>query len=359
MKISKVKARNLYSANVAKPNGGYKKVYGKTKKEVREKAESLALDIRSGKFVEDSKITVYEWLDQWVEHYLLNVSDNTILTYKSIIKNRIKVYLDDKGLQKLTHNDVQKFITTINQKYAPKSVKCTHLVLHRALKDAVLNGFIPVNPADNIILPKVPKNEISPLDREEIAEFIDTAYKEEPFYADIFEFMLLTGLRVGEITGLTFDNYYPETKSIIVKQQYLRKVKKFAPPKHNVVREIVLSERAIKIIENRSKNNIPTFNPNNLIFTSVNFKILNDGTLRQAFSRIKEKINKPNLRLHDLRHTFATATLDAGTDIKTLQKLLGHSDATFTMNKYAHSSRLMQEDAAKRMDVYFENLTQN
>ena len=67
-------------------------------------------------------------------------------------------------------------------------------------------------------------------------------------------------------------------------------------------------------------------------------------------------IGRPELRIHDLRHTFATLTLAAGTDIKTLQKRLGHSDATFTMNKYAHSTLTMNKNAANDLEELYSSL---
>lgn len=356
MKISKVKNRNLYSANVPKPGGGYKKVYGKTKKEVKEKVEDLSFEIKSGNFVEDNRITLYEWLDEWSKNYLIDVSENTRITYQRAIKQRIKPYLKDKRLQNLTHNDIQSFITRINSLYAPKSVLNAHLVIHRALRDAQRNGYIPFNPADEIILPKIIKTEMTALDKNEIKEFINIAYENEPYYADVFEFMILTGLRVSEISGLTIDNYNSETKVLKVEKQYLRNLKKFTPPKHNVEREIVLSDRAAKIIEKRINSEDPKLNPNKVIFMNKKNGILSSSTISKVFYRIRDKFNKPNLRLHDLRHTFATMVLDSGTDIKTLQELLGHSDATFTMNKYSHSTKLMQVNAAKNLNQY---LTQN
>lgn len=364
MKISKVKGRNLYSANVPKPDGGYKKVYGKTKKEVREKANSLAFDIRSGKFVERNDLTYSEWLDDWSENYLINVSQSTKLAYDSIIRNHLKPFFKDKPIQKITHNDVQTLIQKLSAKLAPKSVKNIHLVVHRSLKDAKINGYIPFNPSDDIILPKQVKQEMLVLNKEEIHNFLDLAYKTEPEYADCFEFLILTGLRLSEFIGLTEDSYNVQKGTLKIDKQYQVPLKQFTPPKHGVTRTIVLPPRAAEIINSRIEENkvfegVKEYNPNKLIFCNSVGTFFIRSTLLKALRRVSSQIGYPTLRIHDLRHTFATLSLDSGVDIKTVQKLLGHADATFTMNKYAHSTDLMNIDASKKINDYLQNLTQN
>ena len=361
MKISKVKDRNLYYCNVRKPDGKYKKVYGKTKKEVREKADSLTSDIREGRFVETNKITVSEWLKEWSDNYLINITELSQMTYKSVVNNHLIPYFGNKKLQNLAHNDIQRMVNEFNSKLSCRTVQNIHLVLHRALGDAVVNGFIKFNPADNIKLPKEQKKPLSVMDITEVFKFIDLCYKLIPDYADCFEFLVHTGLRIGEFTGLTIDSFDRENKRLKIDKQYLGKVKKFGLPKNGVIRFVGLSDRAFEIIEerleviNKIRKNHPKFNPDNLLFLNPDFKMISQRTLRKKIKIVGREMNKPDLRVHDLRHTFATISLESGTGIRTIQERLGHSDPTFTMNKYAHSTMNMNMLAAENLNKIFNN----
>lgn len=355
MKISKVKDRNLYFCSVRKPNGKYTKVYGKTKKEVREKAGELDFTIKSGKFVENNKITLKDWCNQWCDNYLINVTESTAITYKGITQNRIIPYFNNKKLQDLSHNDIQVFVNSLTRELSPKYIHNIYLVLHRCLKDARNNGYISSNPADDIILPKIQAKEMNVLTESEVIEFIDTAYEIEPHYADCFDFLLNTGLRVGEMIGMTFDSFDPETKILTVNQQYSRRTKKFTLPKHGKVRTIVLSNRAVQIIQNRyeKQKDLERINVNNLVFLSKNWGVIADKVLRDSFKKICRAIGKPDLRIHDLRHTYTTICLANGVDIKTLSANLGHTSPMFTLNKYSHSTLNMQIKSAGVIDEIF------
>lgn len=361
MKITKRSDRNLYQTSVKLPNGKYKRVYGKTKREVREKAESLFFDIRSGKFVENNNIPMSEWCKEWCENYLINITESSRKTYITILNKHIIPYFGEKKLRNITHNNIQQFINS-RHNLSPKYIKNIHLVLHRCLRDAKTNGFIAVNPADNILLPKLEHKEMNILNENEIKDFLEVAYLTEPDYADCFEFMLMTGLRVGEFSGLPIDAYEPRTHTLLIKQQYNRRLGKITPPKHDKVRSIVLSKRSEEIIQKRIvevKNVHPRINRYNLIFLTPRMTIMNDNTLRDVFKRIVGKINKPDLRIHDLRHTYTTIALESGVDLKTLSQNLGHTSPSFTLNKYSHSTFNMQKDSAEKIDNFFENLPQN
>lgn len=358
MKISKRKDRNLYFAYVRQPNGKYTKVYGKTKKEVKEKAESLSLDYKEGKFAETNDLTFESWNNEWLENYLINVSESTQVTYTKLVKTYVNPYLGSKRIQKITHNDIQVLINKLSKRLAPKTIRNIYLVIHRSLKDAKLNGYIAFNPGDDIILPKAQKREMEVLSKDEMKEFLNIAYEQEPEYADCFEFLILTGLRMGEFIGLTIDSYNPETRKLNIFKQFSLSVNKFTPPKYDIRRTIFLGDREHEIIMKHIKEVkklrkiFPEKNKDNFIFLNPDFERIRDNTLRHVLKRIAKKIGKPDLRVHDLRHTNATLALASGIDIKTISQNLGHSTTQFTMNKYAHSTEDMQKRGVDLMNDF-------
>lgn len=369
MKISKRKDRDLYYANVRKPDGSYQKVYGKTKREVRSKYDELTEQVVSGRYVKNSPVTVQKWSGTWVENYFLNLKNSTIKTYKSYLSIHILPYFGKRKVQSIKKADVQVFVNKLSKSgLSASTVKKVYLVLHKMLNDAVSAELISTNPCNGIILPKQGKTAMEVLSEDEIKDFLDMADSLYPEYTDVYEFFLLTGLRVGELLGLTFDRYNPEEHSILIDRQ-LNKGDgySFTTPKHDVVRTVYLSEQAEEIILNRSKRDFKLRkmlggvyqNKDGFIFTTVEGGHLTHEILYRRFKRISKRINRANLRIHDLRHTFATMALKSGMDIKTLQTTLGHSDSTFTLNRYGHSTNAMQREAVSKYGEMFKELTQN
>ena len=94
------------------------------------------------------------------------------------------------------------------------------------------------------------------------------------------------------------------------------------------------------------------YNPMNLVFTNVEGGHLAKATVYNCFKRIVKDIGFPEMRFHDLRHTYAMLTQENGDDIKTLQKNLGHATAAFTLDMYGHVSERMKQESAKRMEAF-------
>ena len=98
-------------------------------------------------------------------------------------------------------------------------------------------------------------------------------------------------------------------------------------------------------------------NPHNLVFTDGTGKHMAVYTFYRHFKKIAAQIGRPDARPHDLRHTAATVAIASGADIKSVQDLMGHATASFTLNVYAHTSDQMKRDTAARMQSYYDGLT--
>ena len=98
-------------------------------------------------------------------------------------------------------------------------------------------------------------------------------------------------------------------------------------------------------------------NPDNLVFTNEYGRHYMIITFYREFKRIVTSIGRPDARPHDLRHTAATVAIASGADIKSVQSLLGHSTASFTLNTYVHASQKLMEDTANRIDAYYKGIS--
>ena len=249
---------------------------------------------------------------------------------------------------------------------SPKTVRNIHGVLHRTLEQAKLLGYIKVNPADAAVTPRVEKKQVEAMDVDDIGKFlaaIQGSKYEYPMFVAVF-----TGLRQGELLGLTWDCVDFENGLLLINKQHNR-VKgdtefRFASLKNDKARVLTAADEVMEVLRlQKQRQNAWAAalgdgwsNPDNLVFTTEFGRYINNKILYQNFKRIMRKLGKPNLRFHDLRHTYAVNSLRAGDDIKTVQENLGHATASFTLATYAHATPGMKRESAKRMTEFIRSV---
>ncbi|MBC3804567.1 tyrosine-type recombinase/integrase [Acetobacterium fimetarium] len=341
-----------------------KSVYGSGQQEVRKKMNAITAAIDNGDYKEPSKLTISEWLDIWIEEYSLSLKPLTVKSYKTQIETHIKPTLGRVKLSALAPHHIQKFYNKLNADYSPKTIKNIHGVLHKGLQQAVILGYIRVNPAEGCKLPKVVKTQIMPMDKTIIPAFLE-AIKGHQF-ENIFIVDLFTGLRQSEIIGLTWDCIDFDAGTIYIYRQYQRLIGSYqwATLKNGKTRLIkpaklvmdTLKAEKIKQTENRLRAGSAWQNPENFVFTNELGEYVKHPTLLKHYKKVVTGIGYPELRFHDLRHSFAVVSLQAGDDIKTVQENLGHHSASFTMDTYAHVTDAMRKESSERMDTLIQSL---
>ena len=257
-----------------------KSISGKTQCEVAKKLKEITTSIDTGTYLPSCKLTVGEWLNTWISEYTADWKPLTVCNYSKQIQKHLIPRLGAAKLEDLDTHTIQLFYNSLTKSgLAPKTIKNIHGVLHAALEQAISNGYIHKNPTAGCKLPKVVRPEIKPLEPEEIARMLKEAKKDA--YDNLFIVAMFTGMRQGELLGLSWDN----VKAVI--------------------------ERA----------NIP-----------------------------------PDVRFHDLRHSFAVTSLYTGDDVKTVQANLGHATAQFTLDVYGHVTQKMRQESAMRMQAFYNHL---
>lgn len=348
-----------------KPLSAY--VSGKKKKEVLERMQELLCDVHSGNYLTPSKLTLGEWLDIWLQEYQGSKKPMTVRNYTGTINKHIRPGLGGTRLTKLTNLMIQRFYNSLcegEHPLAPKTVKNVHGILHKALDQAVKSGELKVNPSCNCVLPKMVQHEIKPLEPDEITRFLQNL-EGEP-YKNLFLTAFFTGMRQGELLGLSWDRVDFKNGIIEIRQQLqcIDGVYSLQTPKHDKVRIIApvqlvmdaLKEEYETQRKNRQLLGKAWKNEWNLVFTDETGKLLVRRTVDKHYKKILEKSGIEEHRFHDMRHTFAVSMLDAGEDLKTLQENLGHATAAFTLSQYAHVSQKMRLQSSKRMNDYFQKL---
>jgi len=353
------------------PNTGkqiQRSVYGKTQKDVQQKLHKILTEIDEGDYMEAEKITVGDWLDLWLRDYTINLKPATMAAYEEHVHVHLKPYLGNIMLDKLTSQRIQRLYNMLlrEKKLAPKSIINVNGVFHSALERARKLGYLKTNPLDGVILPRIEKRQLQTMENDDIIRFLE-AIKDSP-YGDILFVTLFTGLRQGEVLGLTWDCVDFENNTLLINKQHNRvkgeKDYKFSSLKNERVRMLTVAKDVMVVLrrqkekqeiwakELRSAYN----NDENLVFTNELGRFIANQALYRNYKSIMKKIGLGNLRFHDLRHAFAVNSLRAGDDIKTVQENLGHATASFTLSTYAHASQGMKRESAKRMECFIRSL---
>lgn len=346
-------------------------IYGSTQAEVRKKITAILREVDNGTYQAPDKTTVSEWLDTWMKTFCVTkVKPLTYSTYETVIKTHIKPSIGAVKLQAVKGLHVQRLYNGMTEKgLSAKTVKNTAAILHKAFSVALKQGMMQVNPCDAAELPKAQHKEIKPFTDAEIPRFLE-AIDAHPM-RNVYALCLFAGLREGEALGLSWSQVDFKSGRITVSQQLQREKRKggvyyiadttksgkprtIEPPP--IAFEYLQMER-VKQLERRLAAGPLWDNPDDLVFTDGMGKHLAIHTFYKHFKKIAESIGRPDARPHDLRHTAATVAIAAGSDIKSVQDLLGHATASFTLNVYAHTSEQMMRDTASRMQNYYDNLT--
>jgi len=349
-------------------------ISGKTQKEVREKMQEIAVLLNTGAYQKPSKMTLGEWLQMWKNTYLNGVKATTRLNYEQHIKNHIVPALGAVRLEALKTHMIQAFYNDLSHPHgkkgglSAKTIKNIHGVLHKALQQAVVEAHIRINPADACILPRVERKEISPLDSPEIMAFMKEIQGNR--FERVFLTTLFTGLRRGEVCGLTWDCVNLENRTIHVNKQLQASTEdgrqyRLVPTKNGKGRTLVIPPFVAEVLKKQkieqSKQQLKVGkywnNPEGYVFTNEIGQHISPHTLYHTYKKVVAKIGIPTARFHDLRHSYAVAAIRAGDDIKTVQGNMGHATASFTLDVYGHVTAEMKQDSADKMEKFIETVS--
>lgn len=371
-------------------NGKRKSVYGATHSEVRKKLNEILNDISKGCCIEPSKETFGCWLQEWLITYALpTVKQSTYVSYEGYIRIHLLPELGETMLTALNREQIQRFF---NKKSAgspdkkglsPKSLKNIYNMLNSTLEQAVTNEKIIRNPLRGIKLPKIVKKEIRILETDEQIKLQTAARNSPEPQAFGIIFTLSTGVRLGELLGLKQSDLNYQRHSVIVRRTVGRLqrvdengslIKRGAgiktteivvrsPKSANSQREIPLFDElwnelllyCEKMKAMMDDFGIP-YNQDSYVFCNYSGNPYDPRVYEDLFKRTLKAANLERINFHALRHTFATRALEAGMDIKVLSSILGHAQASTTLNLYAHALADHRKLSMDKMSEYYSDI---
>ena len=252
---------------------------------------------------------------------------------------------DDLILEDLTCNSIQHVINTmVSSGLAWSTISHTYTLISQALSQAQNYGLPDKSYLlRGVILPKKQKKRVRAVSPEQQRLF---RAKNDSFHAPHFEFLLQTGIRVGELIGLQQQDIDVRARSITIQRNYYRG--SYQTPKTDESRrEIPLSVRAWRILQER----ITLGQPSAPVFRGAAGRVLNYRSMLAAYKRTLQAASLPDCGIHALRHTFATELLRRGANIKVISDLLGHNSIKTTCDIYSDVTIDMKLSAVSLLDA--------
>lgn len=329
-----------------------KAFYGKTREDVLRKAQTFALKRDAGGFAPASRdVTVGAWLDRWLETFIKpNREPKTLKSYSDCIRIHLSPALGRTPLRKLVSQDVRKLLLEKEKDgLGSSSLRNIRATLRAALNQAWKEGLIEQNVAAKVTPPKVQPKEPTHLEPGEAAYFLESI--EGHHLAPFFAFALSTGLRLGEATGLRWEDVDFERRTASIRVQLQRvdgKLVHKSLKSASSRRDLHLPDLAIEALESaRGFQLVETpLNPLDLVFLNSEGRPLDAKYVDKHLKAVLVRANLKPLSFHKLRHTAATLMVAAGVELHQVAKHLGHSQISLTANLYAHGVSESERKAA-------------
>lgn len=338
-------------------NGKQKRhtIYGKSEIEVNRAAQDFRMKNEAGSFAPTTKdVKVGEYLEKWLEVYVTTpqLAPKTVKSYSEQVRNHLIPALGLIPLRKLSPQQVQ---TMMKEKLAsglsPTSVNGLHRVLRAALSQAVKDRMAGENVAKLAKPPKVASRAEKHFSQAELQKLFRACQGHH--LECLFKLAPYIGLRLGEITGLRWEDVDFENQTIKVRNQLqwvegkptLREPKSSNSKRILPIGDLVdmLQEQKSMILVNGWKNRM------NLVFVSSTGNPLDPKLVNKHLKALCEKAGIRSLSFHSFRHTTATLLLGAGEEATEVMNMLGHSQISLTVNTYGGVLREAQKRAAAKL----------
>lgn len=364
-----------------KGNRVFKSCRAKTEKEARLLLKDLMEKHHAGINISSKSIKVGEYFEKWFYGTAIyGLRESTSQSYEMIIRRHIIPHLGNIPLVNLTGDDIQTFYNYLYRYgkltgkggLSKKTVENIHLVMSSCLNFALKRGEIIRNPLSTVKLIREGKKEIEVFTREEQERIMEECPNH--YYGMAIKFDFFTGLRAGELLGLTWDCVNFDRNTVRINKQVQRN-KNFS---RNAQTKTVLgfvyntktetSNRVIKVLQPlmndlaeyklrqdtiKRKLGQDYYTKLNLVFPRQDGYFTDTGTFLDAFSRIQNKLEIKHRNVHAMRHTFATRALESGMKPIVVSRLLGHASIQITMDIYGHVIPDFAEQELEKMEELY------
>ncbi len=329
----------------------------------REAEDALAVAVSSvndGTYIAKDPQTVGEWIDRWLVAIAPKIRASTLRDYRSGLE-RVKDRLGHVRLQALRPLDIEELYASLLLEghrfgggLAPKTVKNLHIALRRSLADAERFGLVPRNVASLVKPPVVQRPALATWTADDVRTFL--AAVQDDRLAPAYRLLIATGMRRGEALGLRWSSVDLDAGRLMIERSLtvVDDVIMWSPPKTaRSRRSLSLDPATVAVLRAHRRAQLEErvaagelWNEGDLVFCDEVGERLHPDRFTKWFQAARRRAGVPAIRLHDLRHTWATLALQAGIHPKIVSERLGHATTGITMDIYSHVQPTLDAEAA-------------
>lgn len=338
-----------------------------SRKEAEQALVETLHSVDRGTHVARDRITVGQYLSSWLEG--LQLAPASVYSYRKSINRHVIPTIGARELQQLDPQTLRSFYALLQtdqnatgRALSGTSVQLIHQVLHRALNDAAREGVVVRNVAALVKPPRRTTQERETWSADQLRQFL-AAVQEEYDYA-MWLLFATTGMRRGEVCGLQWKDLDLTKERLLVRRSLgmIGGAVVMGSPKTSRSRRALsldpattdaLRRHRVRQEAKRLQNGLGRIQQDEMIFLAPSGHLMQPSAVGQRFQRLRQAQGLPYIRLHDLRHTYATLALEAGVHPKVVSERLGHAGITITLDLYAHVLPSIERAAALQVSSLF------
>lgn len=334
-----------------RPNGSYRARYrdpdGKQharhftrKKDAQAFLDEVGVDLRSGRYVDPraGKVTLRAWFDEWASRQVWEAG--TVETATLAVESTPFI---DMEVSRIRPGHVQEWVKSMTRPrpgrpdgLQPSTIRTRFNYVHMCFLAAVKERLIGLDPSEDVKLPRVRRQEVAMMipTAEQVGEALEAA---DPYFRQFIAVCAFAGLRLGEAAGLQIDDVDFLRRSIAVRRQVQGNTNTgtiVKLPKQGSERDVYVPEALTDMLAAHLRD-FGAWGDENWLFANGPY-LFHRHTAADRWRRLRKRVGLDEFTLHDLRHFFASGLIAAGCDVVTVQRAMGHSSPSITLNTYSH-----------------------
>ena len=308
----------------------------------KDEAERHLAELRVTPQQRSTSATVGERYRVWIAGKQ-SLRASSISDYEQKWRLNVEPTWGDMPLTEVRHSEVAAWVGQLTARTSPTTARRSYVVLSGVIQQAVRDGVLPADPCTGVRLPRAVKHDVRPLTVPEVFALAEAC---EP-HGLVVRTLAFTGIRFGEMAGLRGIDLDVDRARLRVARSVSEVNGKLVTntPKTGRTRYVPVPR---SLLVDLAALEVEPLAP---LLTTQRGGVWRSGSWKRVWAPARERIGRPDLRVHDLRHTAASLAIESGANAKAVQEMMGHQSAEMTLSLYSHLMSDRMDTVADRMDA--------